>query len=617
MVDEGDRDGDTHRDAHGATLTTPLPEVPTVVRAPVFERATEHALGSSTMSALDAARYQLGDVLGHGGMGEVVLAFDAHLGREVAVKRIRADEPTAEEVARFVREARVQGSLQHPSVVPVHDIAIDRTGRPLFVMKRLVGTDMKAVIEGLRTGTEPDPVIARRRLLRAFVDVCMAVEFAHSRGIVHRDLKPANIMLGDYGEVYVLDWGIARATTDGPDAVPMRAVLALATGETRKGTVLGTPAYMAPEQLLAEPAGPAADIYALGCILYEIACGAQLHREERSLADLVRPVAAAPSARRPESPPELDGICVRATLAEPEARFGSARTLGDAVQAFLDGDRDIAARKELVRHHVNEARAALARGDGEDDRKTAMRAAGRALALDPTADEAADLVTQLMLEPPRRVPNEVVTQLEALDTAAARAQAKIGALAMTGYLWFIPLLWWTGIRDVRVVVAFALIALLSAGQIYWMSTRAQIPRAGIYASACINAVLIGLVCRIVGPFVIAPTLVLTTLMAYAIHPMFGQIRVVAAILTAGVAVPWILEVLGVVSPTYEFAHGAIILTSPAVEFSARPVQLAFAVLLVLLVAIVAVLLRAMSTRQREVTQQIELQSWHLRQVVNR
>jgi hypothetical protein len=130
-------------------------------------------------------------------------------------------------------------------------------------------------------------------------------------------------------------------------------------------------------------------------------------------------------------------------------------------------------------------------------------------------------------------------------------------------------------------------------------------------------VLIGLVCRIVGPFVIAPTLVLTTLMAYAIHPMFGQIRVVAAILTAGVAVPWILEVLGVLSPTYEFAHGAIILTSPAVEFSAQPVQLAFAVLLVLLVAIVAVLLRAMSTRQREVTQQIELQSWHLRQVVNR
>jgi thiosulfate reductase/polysulfide reductase chain A len=258
---------------------------------------------------------------------------------------------------------------------------------------------------------------------------------------------------------------------------------------------------------------------------------------------------------------------MRATLAEPEARFTSARTLGDAVQAFLDGDRDIAARKELVRHHVDEARAALARGDGEDDRKTAMRAAGRALALDPTADEAADLVTQLMLAPPRRVPVEVVTQLEALDTAAARAQGKIGALAMTGYLWFVPLLWWTGIRDVRVVVAFALIALLSAGQIFWMSTRQRIPRAGIYASACINAVLIGLVCRIVGPFVIAPTLVLTTLMAYAIHPMFGQIRVVAAILTTGVAVPWLLEIAGVVSPTYEFAHGAMIL--PLISLTRR------------------------------------------------
>jgi tRNA A-37 threonylcarbamoyl transferase component Bud32 len=615
MVDDGgERKGDTLKDGHAATLATPLPLGPTtLVRAPAAE---DLAVGSQTMLALDASRYQLGDVLGQGGMGEVVLAFDSHLGREVAVKRIRAEKPTAEEVARFVREARVQGGLEHPAIVPVHDIAVDRTGRPVFVMKRLSGIELRVLLDRLRDSTEADPVIARRRLFRAFVDVCMAVEFAHSRGIVHRDLKPENIMLGDYGEVYVLDWGISRATGDGADgAVASSSDLALTTGETRAGTVLGTPAYMAPEQLLGERAGPAADIYALGCILYEIAAGAQLHRDGRSIADLVKTADSAPSLRRADSPPELDSICERATATEIAARFTSARALGGAVQAFLDGDRDVAARKELAQHHIAEARAALASGDSDDARRTAMRAAGKALALDPTATDAAELVGQLMLAPPRHVPEEVVHRLEEIDVATGRTQGKIGAIAMTGYLWFIPLLWWTGIRDARVIIAFAIVALLSAGQIYWMTHKNVIPHAAIYTSAVINAVLIGLVCRMVGPFIIAPTLVLTTLMAYAVHPRFGQIRIIAAILTAGVAVPWLLEVAGVLSPTYEFVRGSIVLTSPSVEFSAQPVQLAFAVLLVLLAAVVAVLLRSMATRQREVTQQIELQSWHLRQVV--
>jgi serine/threonine-protein kinase len=374
---------------------------------------------------------------------------------------------------------------------------------------------------------------------------------------------------------------------------------------------------MAPEQLLGERAGAAADIYALGCILYEIAAGAQLHHEERSLADLVQPVNAAPSARRADSPPELDAICERATAMDPAARFSSARTLGGAVQAFLDGDRDVAARKELARHHVAEARAALARGDSEDDRRAAMRAAGRALALDPTLGEAAELVGQLMLAPPKQVPSDVVRRLEELDVSTGRTQGKIGALAMTGYLWFVPLLWWTGIRDAGLVAAFAGTAILSAAQIYWMSHKDQIPHAAIYTSAVINAVLIGLVCRIVGPFIIAPTLVLTTLMAYAVHPRFGRMGVIAGILTAGVAVPWLLEAVGVLSPTYRFENGELILSSPAVAFSSAPVQLAFAILLVLLAAVVAVLLRSMASRQREATQQIELQSWHLRELWSR
>src|SRR5690606_30539229 len=120
-------------------------------------------------AALDDRRYTFGALLGHGGMGEVVLAYDEHIGREVAVKRIRAEDPSSEELARFVREARVQGRLQHPAVVPVHDLAFDADGKPYFVMKRLSGTTVAEVLRALRDGTEPDEPGARRRLLRAFV----------------------------------------------------------------------------------------------------------------------------------------------------------------------------------------------------------------------------------------------------------------------------------------------------------------------------------------------------------------------------------------------------------------------------------------------------------------
>ncbi len=615
MVDDRDRDrdrddrgggrpGDTAVDVNSPTLWTP--------RQPGEDGGTEQltrqlgaAERSSPSADLDGSRYRFLEVLGQGGMGEVVLAFDERIGREVAVKRIRSERPSAEEVARFVREARVQGRLEHPAVVPVHDLAVDRAGVPFFVMKRLAGTDVKELLERLREGREADEAGARRRLLRAFADVCLAVEFAHSRGIVHRDLKPANIMLGDFGEVYVLDWGIARMLdADEPERAPADAAFeptapappippgggggpGRAEWHTRPGAILGTPAYMAPEQLSGEPARPAADIYALGCILREIAPGV----------------------------PELDAICGRATAYDRAARLGSARELGAAVQDFLDGDRDVAARRELARRHIEDARAALARGDGAEDRRSAMRAAGRALALDPTATEAADLVTRLMLEPPRQAPDEVEHLLEEMDTATARTQGRLGAIAMTGYLAFVPLLLWTGVRDPGVVAAFAAVALLAAAQVHVMTRRDRIPQGGIYVSACINAALIALVCRLVGPFVIAPTLVLTTLMAFAVHPRFGRIGVVAGILTLGVAVPWLLEAADVLAPTYRFADGSIILTSPAVRFSDAPVLLAFAAVLVSLVAITAVLLRSMATRQRDATRQLETQAWHLRQLV--
>src|SRR6185295_8926086 len=183
-----------------------------------------------------------------------------------------------------------------------------------------------------------------------------------------------------------------------------------------------------------------------------------------------------------------------------------ARALGGAVEAFLDGVRDLAARRELARHHIAEARAALEHGDSAAPRRAAMRAAGRALALDPTLTEAADLVTRLMLETPRPMPDEVEHLVDALELATAKAQARMGAIALTAYLAFVPLLLWMGVREPRVVAAFTAFAVLSVAHLYAISRRSAISRLGIYATACLQAALIALVCRLVGPFLIAPAL---------------------------------------------------------------------------------------------------------------
>ncbi|MCW5801140.1 MAG: protein kinase [Deltaproteobacteria bacterium] len=577
----------------------------------------------------DAARYTVGDMIGQGGMGEVLLAYDEQIGREVAIKRIRADQPSAEERARFVREARVQGRLEHPAVVPVYDLAVDGDGKPYFVMKRLSGTDMHELLKRMRSGEEGNEGARRRQLLRAFADVCLAVEFAHQRGVIHRDLKPANIMLGDFGEVYVLDWGVARASAaldvswqEGAPASVRRAPvtprtgdLSIEAGETQAGTVLGTPAYMAPEQLVGERAETSSDIYALGCILFEIAAGEALHPRTRSLGSALEDVDARPSVRKPDSPPELDAICQRAVRVEAKARYASARALGAAVQAFLDGDRDLEVRRELAQVHIAEAREALRRGEAETDRRAAMRAAGRALALDPTATEAADLVTALVLRPPPSVPDEVERSLASIDTDTARSHGRLAAGSMLGYLAFVPLLLWTGVRDVGIVALFAAVAVANAALLLVLSRSPRITRRGVYLSAVVNAVVIGIVCRMVGPFIIAPTLVISTLMAYASHPQLGRVPLLAAILGMSVALPWGLELAGVIPATYEFTHGAIVLSSPVVTFASVPTQIAFAMLLVALVVIVALLSRSVAIRQRDATRRLEVQAWHLRQIL--
>ncbi|HET9627501.1 MAG TPA: serine/threonine-protein kinase, partial [Kofleriaceae bacterium] len=297
--------------------------------------------------------YELRALLGRGGMGEVLLAEDHWIGREVAVKRMRRTAPDLDAERRFLREAKIQARLQHPAVVPVHDMGRDPDGRPYFTMKRLTGDTLHDLLD------QP-----QQRLLRAFAEVCLAIEFAHEHGVIHRDIKPSNIMLGKFGEVYVLDWGVARVVGDG-SANPSIQDIANMDGETQVGDVMGTPGYMAPEQALGYQMSSAVDVYALGCVLFEILTGEPLHpRGAAGAANAIAQPTVAPSTRRPERTiaPELDAACVAALAEDPAAR-PSARQLAERIQDYLDGDRDLERRRVLAAAQVAEARAALASGD--------------------------------------------------------------------------------------------------------------------------------------------------------------------------------------------------------------------------------------------------------------
>src|SRR5262245_21658611 len=320
-------------------------------------------------SILPGDRYALAGEIAHGGMGEVLAARDSQIGRDVAIKRLRSDSPSDRAVTRFLREARIQGRLDHPAIVPVYEIGRDRDGLPFFAMKRLTGTTLAKLVTSSEANVLP--------LLRAFVDVCLAVEFAHVRGIIHRDLKPQNIVLGDFGDVYVIDWGVAKVLGDVDDFTDIGSGSGGSGDDaTREGTAIGTPGYMAPEQLRGfTDVDVRVDVYALGCCLFEILCGEELHpRGAAATKSTLGGADARPSQRAPERgiPPELDAVCVAATALDREHRIASARELGDRVQRFLDGDRDLKLRTQLAAEHFAHARAAFDHpADGA--RNTAIR----------------------------------------------------------------------------------------------------------------------------------------------------------------------------------------------------------------------------------------------------
>ncbi len=580
------------------------------------------------------ARYVVGDLIGMGGMGDVLRATDAQIGRDVAIKRLRSATKTS--LRRFLREARIQGRLEHPAIVPVHEVAVDATGRPYFVMKRLTGTTLAELLSAKERGEAPSPTEPHTlsRLLRAFSDVCLAVEFAHTRGVIHRDLKPQNIMLGDFGEVYVLDWGVARVIGDDRiDSVEVAGRPSGPIGTTEVGAVLGTVGYMPPEQLRGLPVDRRADVYALGCILFEILTGQPLHPRGEMTA-VLEDYDARASVRAPdrEVPPELEELVVHATEREPEARPATARELSDRVQRYLDGDRDVALRRKTAREQLAIARRALSDDDDddimttsmlsrkpptEDQRRAAMQAAGRALALDPQSREAQALVGRIMLEPPDVLPREVQADLEAIDHQNLRQQARFVTLAYLAYLAFVPLMYWVGATEPWFLGGVAAIAVMNALLSHRLARRERgLTRSVAVTGLVSNVILIGLLSCMFTPFLVAPGLAAATMLAMAIQVRYGPVVVIASALTIGVMAGSIAQAFGawpgMVTAT---ESGALVLHSPAGALDVSRVHISHGVYAFALVLVAGLLVRMLVRSQRAARQAALVQAWHLGQLV--
>ncbi|HVX85360.1 MAG TPA: serine/threonine-protein kinase [Phycisphaerae bacterium] len=332
--------------------------------APVASVAEGGSLGEgSPRAARQAMPFTLVRQHAQGGLGQISVARDDGIQREVALKQIlsmHADNASLRQ--RFVYEARITGQLEHPSIVPVYCLGDDDGGRPYYVMRFVRGRTLDDIIT--EHSASPNAIVFRE-LLRRFIAVCQAVAYAHSRGVIHRDLKPSNIMLGDYGETLVLDWGLAKDVknkTDPATFSPARtivptngaarqaapenptATLGKPGGElTLDGQIIGTPAYMAPEQASGRTDlhGPVTDIYALGGILYKILTGssptpAKGATRGGAVGSLTFVESPAPSRVNPAVDPALEAICRRAMATDPGARYPRALEMAQEIQRWLD-----------------------------------------------------------------------------------------------------------------------------------------------------------------------------------------------------------------------------------------------------------------------------------------
>lgn len=340
----------------------------------VAEQETTYFRAESTEESVPEqrqteARFVLLRKIGQGGLGTVWLARDERLNRNVALKELNPQAAESEKLwQRFAREAEITGHLEHPNVVPLYISGINAaTGLPFYAMRFLGKQTLSDAIReyhAVRQGAADDP-IHLHRLLNAFLDVCQAIAFAHARGVVHRDLKPENVALDNFGQVLVLDWGLAKLESDGELATRLALVGHMdidSVAQTLDGEVVGTPLYMAPEQAAGDMhhLDQRTDVYGLGAILFAILTGDAPHANSyrsfgpnSKLKDVLQLIANSETPRPRDInvhiPRDLELICMRAMSKEKYARHASAQELASEVESWIAGRHRLQARYEALR----------------------------------------------------------------------------------------------------------------------------------------------------------------------------------------------------------------------------------------------------------------------------